>query len=226
MADFDDEELDLDTLDPEGADDEEEPEDPKVLRERLRAERAAREAAETSAARERERADEWLRGAHSREANPRQTQKPLGPMPDPVTDREGFARWQAEKDARAQAELDARLEARERAEEEQRAATNERVQLWDRFREKYPALASREALAGAAYRELHASGRLPRGQEAIVDAVRAEMTRLAGGKTASRAAGTTPERSAPRAARKPGSEAVVPSMADTILKRKQELGLI
>lgn len=225
MADFDDEDLDLDTLDPEGAE-QDELEDPKVLRERLRAEREKREAAEANATRERERADEWLRGAHSREANPRQSTKPLGPMPDPVTDREGFARWQAEKDARAQAELDARLEARERAEEEQRAATSERVQLWDRFREKYPSLASREALAGAAYRELHASGRLPRGQEAIVDAVRAEMSRLAGGKTATRTGGTTPVPGAPRNSRKPGSEAPVPSMADTILKRKQELGLI
>lgn len=225
MADFDDEDLNLDELDPEGAE-EDELEDPKVLRERLRAEREQRERAEAAAARERDRADEWLRGAHSREANPRQTSKPLGPMPDPVTDREGFARWQAEKDARAQAELDARLEARERAEDEQRAAANERGQLWDRFREKYPSLASREALAGAAYRELHATGRLPKGQEAIVDAVRAEMTRLAGGKTASRAAGTTPDRGAPRNPRRPGSEAPVPSMADTILKRKQELGLI
>lgn len=225
MADFDDEDLDFDALDPEGESDDE-PEDPKVLRERLRAEREAREAAEAAAARERDRADEWLRGVHSREANnTRQTQQPLGPMPDPVKDYEAFARWQAEKDARAQAELDARLAARDREEEQREAARAEGVKLWERFREKYPSLASREALAGAAYRELNASGRLPQGTEAIVDAVRAEMTRLAGGKTASRAAGTTPDAARPRA-RRPGSEAVIPSMSDTILKRKQELGLI
>lgn len=216
--------LDLLEIDPEG-NEEDETEDPAVLRERLRAEREAREIAQAAAERERQRADDWLRGAHAQK--PGETrQAPLGPMPDPVEDREAFARWQAEKDARAQAALEARLEARDRAQAERDATTTERVRLWERFREKYPSLASREALAGAAYRELHAAGRLPQGTEAIVDAVRAEMTRLAGGKPATRTNGTTPDKGQVRT-KKPGSEGTAfPSMAETIIKRKQELGLI
>ncbi len=205
---------------PEGAGDDE---SPAALRAKLAAAEARAAAVREENERIRAREDEWLRGAHAQPTE-KPNAKPLPPMPDPA-DREAFARWDAEREARRQAEIDARLERRDREAAAQQAQAAKSARLWARFREKYPTLGAREALAGAAYRELAARGALPSDEEGIVDAVRDEMRRLAGERQASRTAGTTPPAPGQRRAPARKEEGIV-TMHDSITKRKKELGLI
>jgi hypothetical protein len=217
------EDLDLDETSTDDESGDPKADDPATLRAELAAARAREEAIREEAARLRAREDEWLRGAHNR-PDPKPQAKPLPPMPDPA-DREAFARWDAERDARRQAELDARLERREQEAAERDAQATRMARLWDRFREKYPSLAAREALAGAAYRELATRGTLPKNDESIVDAVRDEMRRLAGERQANRSGGTTPSGKNPRREPGPKDEHRI-TMHESITKRKKALGLI
>lgn len=197
------------------------------LREERDRERRDRERAEA-------RLDEWLRTPRQQEA--RQEEPPLGPMPDPVEDREAFQRWELERDARRQREIERRLEAQEQRILTQTETRSRQSVLWQMFQAKYPEHAKRQALAGTAFQRIVSRDGLEQDDATLVDAVAREMDSLVGhpiakiGKEGDRTVGLSAGDRSVNKQRRPRDEGddddAPATLAESIFKRQVQLGLV